>query len=182
MDLYEAGILIVIFAVCFAFLYLTNLIPLAILLGIVLVDKVVLCQLQFQGHIGIELQTVPTVLAGIIYGPGIGFFFGFLILTLMDFFTMVFAPPTEVEWIPGLPSYNSTVYGIIAVLAWFLYPGMSLVAIIVICTIIKSIGFMLKDLFVKGMPNVVAAVVNVILNFFIMRTFVQFGVTTFLGL
>ena len=72
MDIYEAGILTGIFAVCFVFLYLTNLIPLAILLGIVLVDKVVLCQLQFQGHIGIELQTVPTILIGIIYGPVIG--------------------------------------------------------------------------------------------------------------
>jgi hypothetical protein len=182
MDVYEAGILIGIFTVCFLVLYFTGLVPFAILLGIVLVDKVLLCQLQFQGHLGIELQTVPTVLTGIIYGPVAGFFFGFLVLTLMDFFTMVFAPPTEMEWIPGLPSYNSTIYGIIAVIAWYLYPGLGLISIIVIVTIVKGLGFMLKDFVVKGVPNVVAAVINTLLNFVLMRVLVSTGFTKFLGL
>lgn len=182
MDWYEAGVLVVVFSVSVVLLYFLGLLPMTVLLAIVLIDKVVLCQAKIQGHLGIELQTIPTLLSAIIYGPVVGFFFGFLVLTLMDFFTLVFAPPFEVEWIPGMPSYNSTVYGVIAIIAWALYPSLGLIEIVVICTIIKSLAFMLKDLVVKGMPNVVAGVINTLLNFVLMRGLIQVGFLSFLGL
>ena len=46
--------------------------PLAVLMVMIYIDKDLFSRLKYQADFGIELQTLSSVLAGIIYGPFFG--------------------------------------------------------------------------------------------------------------
>lgn len=120
---------------------------LALLFALLCVDKILFARyLQWAGELGFELVTIPTILAGVIFGPVGGFFFGFVALAVLgDLLQWSFAPPFEPGWPPFIPSIDTFIAGLVAASAALLYPFLGFVAVVVAGVFIKNIIYQIKD-------------------------------------
>ena len=147
--------------------YLWKGLPLAIIFVLLWLDRNIIIRLKYHSDFGIELMTLASVLAGIIYGPFFGFFFGFIVWTfvgsVVEFISWMITPPVKPSWPPFIPSPESFINGIMGVIAGVVGSSISLILLIAICSIIRSVLLFARDQFV-GWPPRFVYVLNIAFN------------------
>lgn len=147
---------------------------LAVLVFLMWIDKNYFTRLKFEGEFGIELETLTSVLAGLIYGPFFGFVFGFLFWTFLGGFFEIIAwaisPPYAPNTFPFVPSIETLVGGLSGALAGFVGPIIPLVLLITIASIIRNLVIFMKDQII-GWPPRLAYFSNILFNIIIVLAF-----------
>lgn len=82
--------------------YLAGGLPLTLIFALLYTEKVFLGAFSPIGMIGIELTTVSTVLAGIIYGPVFAAIYCLAAITILRGLRHIFLPVSEPKWPPFL--------------------------------------------------------------------------------
>ena len=150
------------------------------------IDKIIFGELKSPLYLGFELYSLPTILVGIMYGPLNGFLFGFfvvpIVLGMIDLiYTLLLGGHlVDTGWELFFPSPESTVVGILGVIAGVFGPHMSLLAIIVNCMAIRFILSILRDV-IFDTPNIISYIINFGLTTWIAVIFQNFLVKVFSG-
>jgi len=160
------------FVIGFVFFGLLGGMALSIIFAIIWFDKVILNMFVILDNFGIELITMSSIMVGLIYGPVIGFFFGFLVIPLIEGLKpTLFKLPTDwPPFVPGIPHFTD---GIIAVIASFL-TGIPLFFVLMVCLIPKNFLFALNAKMIGKPFDVLFAVFSVFFNVFLVLHFNSF--------
>ena len=176
----------VLLAVGLSIFFIIGGLKLAIVYAMLWIDKVVIGKLKVPMEFGIELFSLPAILVGIIYGPAIGFIFGFLIIPLIGGIIDVISSLIlgsqllDTGWEPFVPSPDSLISGAIAVVGGLISPFLPFFFIVLVCIIIRFIVSVVKDIMMGNPPKIIAYIINLVLNLFIAFSLQAFFTSIFL--
>lgn len=146
------------------------------------IDRVIIGKLKVPLEFGIELYSLPAIIVGVVYGPSMGFFFGFLIIPIiggiLDITISLLSGShlMDTGWEPLIPSMESIISGMIAVVGGFLGPLMPFLYVVMICIGVRFIINVLKDVVMQQPPKIISYLINFGLNvgiaFFLQGVFI----------
>lgn len=123
--------------------FLLHLLPLLVILGLILLQKVILDLLVFPSYLGIDISFFALILAAMIYGPIFGFILGLIVIPFLGIFRLTFIPATG-ESFSLTPSFGSIIVGLLGLLAGLMSGSFSFLTIVIVTVILKNFALTLQ--------------------------------------
>jgi len=144
--------------------YLLGGFPLVLIFSLIWLEKLILGAFSPIGMIGIELATVSTVLAGLIYGPINGLIFSMVSIPLLRGFRYFLLPVEEPQWPPFLPGPDDMLHSGGALLAGLL-GFMPFFWLMVVINIYKTLSWTYAIPYIMDKPwNPFTSIATIIFN------------------
>ena len=150
------------------------------ILFLILLDKTILSKYEILWYVGVELLTLPIMLAGIHFGPIYGFLTGFIVIKIFDIVRLALFPPVTQQLIPGIPTLGSLILGIVGLLAG-IFANVNFLMLVLVLNIIKNVLFVIKEIVVGRVPYISANLINIPFNYILAKILLDYHVFALFG-